>query len=241
MSISRTSSIGPAEHLGRRLVPGPTDFLPTSLLLGLFLFGAWTDRSWLVGGGSVLTIVACLAEMRRRRERDGAVAHQSYAWHGRLGWGFAGLFVGIVAVGFWAPLLLDGSLYPESAPTWLQAGLCLVLALALWGGGQAWLRARARHIGSPDGQRLTDPEAPALTDPDDSLDAAIVDLLSRTQTMRALALSEDLMIPTDRLRPRLEELIQQRLISRKAADDSSAQDDQWVHLSFHGEQQLTTA
>ena len=59
--------------------------------------------------------------------------------------------------------------------------------------------------------------------------------------MRALALSEDLMIPTDRLRPRLEELIQQRLISRKAADDSSAQDDQWVHLSFHGEQQLTTA
>lgn len=231
----------PAEHLGRRLLPSPTDFLPTSLLLGLLILGFWTDRSWLIGGGSVLTIVVCLAEMRRRRERDGAVAHQSYAWHGRLGWGFAGLFVGIVAVWFWAPLLLDGALDPEHAPTWLQAGLCLVLALALWGGAQAWLRARARHIGSPAGQGLGNPEAPALTDPDDSLDAAIVDLLSRTQTMRVLALSEHLMIPTDRLRPRLEELIQQGLISRKAADGSSASDDQWVHLSFHGEQQLTTA
>lgn len=233
-----SSTTRPAEHLGRRLLPSPTDFLPTSLLLGLFVFGAWTDRSWLVGGGSVLTIVVCLAEMRHRRERDGAVAHQSYAWHGRLGWGFAGLFVGIVAVAFWAPLLLVGALDPESAPPWLQAGLCLELALAFWGGAQAWLRARARHIGAPDGQRLTSTEALAQTAPDDSLDAAILGLLSRTQTMRVLALAEDLMIPTDRLRPRLEELIRQGLISRKAADGSSAQDDQWVHLSFRGENRL---
>lgn len=238
MSTTRTSAMGPAEHLGQRLLPSPTDFLPTSLLLSAFVFGVWTDESWLVGGSSVLTVVVCLAEMKRRRTRDGAVAHQSYAWHGRLGWIGAGLFVGITAVAFWVPLLLEGAMDPTGAPLWVQSVLCLILALVFWGGVQGWLRARARRIGSPGGLRLTDQESPARTAPGEAQDAAIVDLLSRTQTMRVVALAEDLMIPTERLRPRLEELIQQGLISRKAAEGSSAQDDQWVHLSFRGENQL---
>lgn len=170
----------------------------------------------------MLTTVVCLAEMRRRRERDGAVAHQSYAWHGRLGWGFAGLFVGIVAAGFWAPLLLEGVMDPENAPPWLQTGLCLVLALAFWGGTQAWLRARARCVGSPGGQSPDVPDALARAAPCAPLDAAVADLLSRTQTMRALALSEDLMLPAEQLRPRLDDLIRQGLISREALRRRSA-------------------
>lgn len=74
-------------------------------------------------------------------------------------------------------------------------------------------------------------------DPDDVL----CDLLSRTQMMCVDALSVDLSIPPEELGPRLESLMDAGVVGRRMKDDGPVDDHHWVHLSFHGEQQLTTA
>lgn len=220
-----------APRLGQRLMPERLDLLPSCLLFGLFVFGTWSGFPWLIGS-AFLAVIVFATEQRRRRHRDGAVAHQRFAMSGRLGWASAGLVLGFAFVAFFGPILIELAFDPQDAPTWLRAVVAVILALGLWQAAQVWLRARARRIGSPDGGW-------AGPGPGATSGRSIAGQISLTQTVRVDALAEDLQMPSEELGPRLEALMGAGVVGRAPETSGRLRGGDWVHLTVRGEQALS--
>lgn len=242
MTISQLNP-APAQRLGQRLTPGPLETLPTCLLGGVILFVAWSGSTWFLASLAALGLIALGVSIiaglrgRRRRPRRGAIVHQRFANSGCLGWSFGAIFLGSFVAAFWLPILFD----LHEQPLWIRAAVAIAFVVVGWACTQALLRARARAAGSPDGGLTTTSTSSSGAAFRDPLDLAIADLLSRTQMMRVDALTEDLAMPGDQLRSRLEDLLARGLVDRKRRDDGAVDDHHWVHLTFHGEQQLAAA
>lgn len=232
----------PAQRLGQRLTPGRFETLPLCLLSGAIVFAAWSERTWILACLAALCLLSLITAVisgiagRGYRRRRGAIAHQRFDSSGRLGWGVGVMILAWIVVLIWLPTFLD----LRDRPLWLRAGAAIALVVIGWISAQAYLRARARVAGSPEGALPTTPTSSSapFSDP---LDLAIADLLSRTQMMRVDALTEDLAMPGDQLRARLEDLLTRGVIERDRNHDGSVDDHHWVHLTFHGERQLAAA
>lgn len=225
-------SPSPAQRLGRRLMPRRFDFLVFTLAGFWYLLANWSGATWLmVAAASVALIAGGLGQAFRHR-RAGAVAHQRFGMNGRLGWGIAAIWLTAAVGTFTLGVVFD----PQDWPAWVRGALAFALAFGLLMAGRGWLAARSQRIAEAPG-----PASSLGADLGQSPDDVLCDLLSRTQMMRVDTLSEDLMIPSEELGPRLESLMDAGVVGRRMKDDGPVDDHHWVHLTFRGEQQLAAA
>lgn len=222
----------PAQRLGQRLMPGRFDFLVFTLAGFWYLLAKWAGSPWLMVAASTVALIAGGLGQFLRHRRDGAVAHQRFGMNGRLGWGIAAIWLTAAVAIFVLGVVFD----PQEWPAWSRGALAFAVAFGLLITGRRWLAARSQHIAQSPG-----PASSLRADPRGTPDDVLCDLLSRTQMMRVDALSVDLSIPPEELGPRLESLMDAGVVGRRMKDDGPVDDHHWVHLSFHGEQQLTTA